>query len=80
MGTCIKLRVHMSYEASLCYRRRIFTTNKKDDLKLDVTHEIFKATVLSCCNGPPKKRSHLQKIKYGQYIKVRNGIRTREIA
>jgi len=46
------------------------TINKTGALKLDVAHEIFKVTVRSCCNGPPKKRSHLQKIKREQYIKV----------
>jgi len=60
----------MSYEAYLCYGREILTTNKTGALKLDVGHEIFKAIVRSCCNGPPKKRSHLQKIKCGQYITV----------
>jgi hypothetical protein len=60
----------MNYEPSLCYSREISTTNKTGALKLDVAHEIFKATVRSCCNEPPKKRSHLQKIKCGQNIKV----------
>ena len=49
----------MSYESSLSYSREILTTNKTDALKLDVAHEIFKATVRSCCNGPPQKRSYL---------------------
>jgi len=60
----------MIYEAFLCYSRKILTTNKSGALKLDMAHEIFKATVRSCCSGLPKKLSHLQKIKCGQYIKV----------
>jgi len=60
----------MSYKASLCYSWKILTTNKTAALKLDVAHEIFKATVRSCCNELSKKRSHLQKIKCKQYIKV----------
>jgi hypothetical protein len=70
MGSGIKLSVHMSYKASLCYSRKILTTNKSGALKLDMAPEIFKATVRSCCSGPPKKRSHLQNIKCGQYITV----------
>jgi hypothetical protein len=46
------------------------TANKTGALKLDVAHEIFKATVRSCCTEPPKKRAHLQMIKLAEYIKV----------